>query len=218
MHHRKQPPNMDKTKIAIDIFNKCAKIYQDKFMGMDLYNDTFDLFCNSVTKEDAAILEIACGPGNITKYLLKKRPDFKVLGIDLSPNMIDLAKINNPAAEFQLMDCRDIGMIEKKYNAIMCGFCLPYLSKEESLKLISDASKLLKADGVMYLSTMEDDYSKSGFKKGSSGDEIFMHYHQADYLTSALKENDFKIIDLQRKDYPEQDGTTTKDLVIISRK
>ena len=165
---------MDKNKIAVDIFNKMANVYQDKFMNVDLYGTSFDLFCKKVEKENASVLELACGPGNITKYLLNKRPDFKIIGTDLAPNMIELAKINNPTAEFQLMDCRDIGMLEKKYDAIMCGFCLPYLSKEESIKLIADSSKILKPQGIFYLSTMEDDYNKSGFKKGSGGDEIFM--------------------------------------------
>lgn len=187
---------------------------------MDLYNDTFDLFCDAVEKEDAHILEIACGPGNITRYLLKKRPNYKILGTDLSPKMIDLAKANNPMAEFRLMDCRDISKLEESYDAIMGGFCLPYLSKEESLKLIHDASELLKPNGVIYLSTMEDDYNKSGFKASSSGgpDKLYIYYHQADYLTNALKKYGFKILDLQRRAYPEENGTSTTDLLILAKK
>lgn len=209
---------MDKSNSTIEVFNKCAVAYQDKFMDVGLYNDSLDLFCNSIRTHQADILEIACGPGNITKYLLGKRPDFKILGIDLASNMIALAKINNPTAEFQLIDCRDIGMIYKKYEGIMCGFCLPYLSGEEAVKLILDASRLLKLDGVLYLSTMEDDPAESGFKKSSDGDQLYINYHEADFLTNALRENDFKIIDLQRKVYQIQDGTTTTDLLIIARK
>lgn len=209
---------VDKTKIAVDVFNKHAEKYQDKFMDVSLYGDTFDFFCNNIENKNAEILELACGPGNITKYLLNKRPDLKILGTDLAPNMIDLAAINNPTAAFQIMDCRDIGKMNKKFDGIMCGFCLPYLSKEETIKLITDASKILKPKGVLYLSTMEDDYSKSGFKKGSAGDEIFMHYHKTDYLTNALTENNFKIINLKRQDYPETDGTITIDLIIIAQK
>ncbi len=209
---------MDKNKIAVDVFNKLASAYQDKFMDVNGYGDTFDFFCNSIKKENAEILELACGPGNITKYLLQKRPDFKILGTDLAPNMIDLAKLNNPTAEFQLMDCRDLERIEKKYEAIMCGFCLPYLSKEEAVKLIKDSSIVLKPKGLLYISTMEDEYSKSAFKKGSGGDEIFMHYHEAGYLTNALEENQFKILKLQRQDYPMPDGTTAIDLILIAEK
>lgn len=208
---------MNKNQTAVAVFNKNANLYQDKFMDVNLYGKSLDLFCNTL-KKDAEILELACGPGNITKYLLDKRADFKILGTDLAPNMVALAKINNPTAEFKVMDCREINKLEKKYDAIMCGFCLPYLSKEEAIKLIADASQLLKPCGVMYISTMEDDYAKSAFKKGSTGEEIFMHYHQADYLTQALKENKFMVIDLKRQDYPEKDGTKTTDLILTAEK
>lgn len=210
---------MDKTKLAVEVFNSCAKEYQDKFMYLDLYNDTFDLFCDSIKKQNADILEVACGPGNITKYLLKSRADFKILGIDLAPNMITLAANNNPAAEFKIMDCRDVSRMDKKFDGIMCGFCLPYLSKEEAIQFIKDASTLLQEGGVVYISTMEGDYNTSGLKKSSSGkNECYIHYHQADYLIGCLKENYFSILDLQRKNYPAQDGTTTVDLIIIARK
>ena len=209
---------MDKTKIAVEVFDKFATLYQEKFMDVNLYGDTFDFFCNTIKKQDADLFEIACGPGNITKYLLNKRPDLKIVGIDLASAMIELAKINNPAAEFHLMDCRQIATINKKFDAIMCGFCLPYLTKDETIKLFSDASKLLNPKGVFYISTMEDDYNKSGFKKGSTGDEIFMHFYQADFLLSILKENNFNILKLDRKEYAIMDGTKTTDLILIAEK
>lgn len=209
---------MDKTKIAIGVFDKLAKLYQEKFMDVNLYGDTFDFFCDTIEKQNAELLEIACGPGNITKYLLNKRPDLKIFGIDLAPGMIELAQINNPNARFQLMDCRKIGTINKKFDAIMCGFCLPYLTKDETIKLLNDASTLLNSKGVIYISTMEDDYNKSGFKKGSTGDEIFMHFYQADFLTSILKKNNFNILKLDRKEYDTTDGTKTTDLIIIAEK
>lgn len=208
----------DKTKIAVAVFNKRANEYQDKFMDTKLYQESFDFFCAQITKENADILDLACGPGNITKYLLRKRPDFNILGIDLSLNMIDLAKANNPTATFELMDCRAIGLIDKKYNAIMCGFALPYLSKEEALELITHASILLAPDGILYLSTMEGNYSSSGLQRSSSGDEIYIHFHEEDYLVNGLKGKDFEILELQRKHYLIQGGTETTDLIIIARK
>jgi ubiquinone/menaquinone biosynthesis C-methylase UbiE len=208
---------MDQTKIAVDIFNKLADVYQDKFMDVSLYHDSCNVFCDSLKKENPEILELACGPGNITKYLLEKRPDFKMLGTDLAPNMIELAKINNPTANFQLMDCRAIKSLNKKFDGIMCGFGLPYLSKEEAIQFIKESSKQLNKNGVLYISTMEDDNSKSGFKTGSTGDQMFQNYHQADYLTQALEENGYNIINLQRKEYYYNEQKTT-DLIIIAKK
>ena len=95
---------MDKTRLVVAVFDRRAQEYQDKYMDVGLYQDTFDLFCTSIAQEKAYILELGCGPGNITRYLLKQRPGFKILGIDLAPNMIELAQMNNPNAAFRLMD------------------------------------------------------------------------------------------------------------------
>ncbi len=211
---------MDKTKIAIEIFGDWAQQYQDKFMDLDLYHHSFDRFCELITTPNAQVLELACGPGNITSYLLRKRPDLKILGTDLSPKMLNLAKANNPAAEFKILDCRQIGQLETKYDAVMCGFGLPYLSKEEAIKFIQDTAVLLKDGGILYLSTMEDDYEKSGFKSPSSGGskQLYVHYHQADYLTGALEESGFAIMELTRQKYPETDGSETTDLILLARK
>jgi trans-aconitate methyltransferase len=209
---------MNKTQSAVDIFNRYADQYQNKYMDVSLYHDSLNVFCNLIPEKNASILDVACGPGNITKYLSDQRPDFKIQGIDLSPNMIKLAAINNPEAEFQLMDCRDIDKMNKRHEGVVLGFCLPYLSKEESLQLVNKAAKILTRGGVLYLSTMEDDYSKSGIQKSSSGDEIYMHYHQADYLENAIKESNLKIVSLTRLTYSATDGTPVTDLIIIAQK
>lgn len=209
---------MDNNNLAVHVFNKLAEDYQKKFMDVEAYHNSFDIFCESIKTPNAAILELACGPGNITQYLLNKRPDFIIQGTDLAENMIALAQINNPSVEFKVLDCRAIDCLSQKFDGIMCGFGLPYLSKEEAIKLILDAANILKPDGVLYLSTMEDDYSKSGLKRGSSGDELYIYYHQADYLTEALATNNFKIIDLQRQDYQFPDGSKNIDLLIIAKK
>ena len=56
---------MDKYKETFKTWNKVASLYEDKFMDLDLYNNTYDYFCELV-KDNAKILEIGCGPGNIT--------------------------------------------------------------------------------------------------------------------------------------------------------
>lgn len=202
---------------AADAFDKSAKIYQDKFMDVSLFADTFNFFSDYITADHSRILDIACGPGNITKYLLDRNPEYKILGIDLSPNMLDLAQANNPLAKFQLMDCREIDTIEQKFEGITCGFCLPYLTREEAIELIANVSRLLTPGGIFYLSTMEDDYTKSRFQTSSTGDQVYVHYHQEDYLTKAFKENNFDVVYLKRFRSPDKDGLMITDLVLIWR-
>lgn len=210
----------DKTRLAIQVFDAFAEAYQDKFMDVGLYRNSLDLFCASIQKEEASVLDIACGPGNLTRYLLNRRPQFRMLGIDLSSKMLDLANANNPEAEFQLRDCREVGKIGRNFDAVLCGFGLPYLSKEEAIQLISDIAGVLNPKGLFYLSTMEGDYAESGFRAPSSGGEekLFIHYHQADYLTDALGKSGFNILNLMRVKSPESEESSTADLIILAGK
>src|SRR5690606_38021251 len=99
---------MDRYQITFQTWDKVAEVYQDIFMDMALYNNTYDAFCSLIRNPNPRIFEIGCGPGNITRYLLSKRPDFKIEAIDIAPKMIKLAKTNNPQATFRVMDCREI--------------------------------------------------------------------------------------------------------------
>lgn len=180
---------MDRYKETFDTWNNIASIYQEKFMKVGLYNETYDFICSSIEKPNAKLLEIGCGPGNITQYLVAKRPDFDVFGIDIAPNMVELARENNPTARFAVMDSRQIGNLDTKYDGIIAGFCVPYLSQAESNQLISDACDLLNDNGLLYLSFVEGDPDKSGFKAGSGG-RVYFHYHRLDDLQSQL--NRFK--------------------------
>lgn len=209
---------MNSYKETFNTWNKVAKLYQDKFMDLDLYNETYDDLCENLSEKNPKILEIGCGPGNITKYLLKKRTDFDILGLDVAPNMIDLAKINNPQATFKVMDCREIDKIELKFDAIVCGFCLPYLSEFDFEKLVFDFGNLLNKRGIIYLSYVEGEEEQSSYQTGSSGDRIFFYFHSLKKIKLELNKNNFEIINLFNVNYSKNDGTNEDHTIILAKK
>lgn len=209
---------MDNYQETFNTWNKIANLYEDRFMDLTIYNESYDFFCNAITKENPSILEIGCGPGNITKYILKKRTDFKLDGIDVAPNMVELAKKNNPKAQFMVMDCREISSLTQKYDGIVCGFCLPYLSETDGAKFITDCSQLLNSSGVLYLSFVEGEKSKSGFQVGSSGDRSFFYYYRLDELKQLLSMNGFHKTNLFKIDYERADGSREIHTVLIALK
>lgn len=209
---------MDRDKETFETWNKIASLYQDKFMDLNAYNETYDFICNSITKNKAKLLEIGCGPGNITKYLLTKRPDFNIFGIDIAPNMIELAKKNNPTASFAIMDTRKIDEIETKYDGIVCGFCLPYLSENESQKFISDSSNLLNENGLIYISFVEGEPSESDFQVGSSGDRVYFYYHNLDEIKNQLLLNSFEEFKIFKVNYKKSETEFDIHTIITAKK
>lgn len=209
---------MDRYKETFETWNKIASLYQDKFMYLDLYNDTYDFVCSSLDKVNPKILEIGCGPGNITKYMLSQRSDLDIFGIDIAPNMVELAGKNNPAASFAVMDCRQIDEIKTKYDGIVCGFCLPYLSHPDSRKLISDCANLLNGGGLLYISFVEGDPCKSDFQSGSSGDRVYFYYYNLDDLKLQLVENRLEELQTFKVVYKKSETETDIHTIIIAKK
>ncbi|QBY05897.1 class I SAM-dependent methyltransferase [Thalassotalea sp. HSM 43] len=209
---------MDKYKTTVATFNKLAERYQDKYMNFEFYMDTYDDFCELVSKANAKIFEIGCGPGNISQYILQKRPDYQLYGIDLAPNMVALAKKNNPGAVFDVMDSRSISQVQGTFDALLCGFCTPYLSAEDVATLIKEARQRLVPGGIFYLSTMEGDDQHSGYQTSSAGDQVFIHYHQENVIVDVLQSNQFEVISVKRKQFTiDKDAANTTDMFIYAR-
>lgn len=179
---------------AIHIFNTHASFYAEKYMDVSQYHTALDIFCDNIKKQHASVLELACGPGNVTKYLLCKRPDINILATDLAPNMLQIAKETNPSIQTQLLDCRELLSLNRTFDAVVCAFATPYLSKEETIQLIKDVAFVLHRGGTCYISTMEDDYSKSGWQTSSKADKVYMYYHESGYLIKAMEENGLRLL------------------------
>ena len=64
---------MDRIKETTETWNNMASLYEEKFMYLDIYNETYKAFVNALPNGNAKVLEIGCRPGNITHYLLTQR-------------------------------------------------------------------------------------------------------------------------------------------------
>ncbi len=207
---------MDPYKITFDTYDRIAKIYEDKFMNMDLYNNTYDLFCELIPQA-ARIFEVACGPGNITRYLAQQRPDFRIEATDIAPAMLELARANVPTAHFQLMDGRAIDQATPGFGGIICGFGLPYFSQEDCVKFFRDCSQLLVDGGILYCSFVPGSYDRSGYQTGN-GKQIYFYYHPENYVLELLNNNGFEVVSIHSIGYPAKDGLTQEHKIIIARK
>lgn len=201
---------------SVATFDKLAKQYQDKYMDFDFYLDTYDRFCQLLTQHDARVLEIGCGPGNVSRYLLKQQPALQLLGIDLAPNMIELAQQNNPQALYSVQNCLQIDDLGT-FDAVFSGFCTPYLSTSEVAQLIQQVAQVLTRGGLLYLSTMEDTPERSGIQTSSAGDQVFIYYHQYPVLEKLLIDSGFDIIEIERKAFAANTAQATTDLFIYAR-
>jgi SAM-dependent methyltransferase len=101
----------------------------------------------SVLERGGLVLEIGCGSGLLTKYLVEA--GHRVLATDASPAMVDLARANVPGVTVQVLRVPD-DSLPYADAIISVGHPLSYLDNEEQLDraLIAIAGALGR-DGVL---------------------------------------------------------------------
>ncbi len=77
------------------------------------------------------ILDLACGPGTLSnRHARDVSPDGEVVGIDLAPGMIELARREAPAGlpvRFELMDMEALRFPHGYFDAAACGHGLQFV-------------------------------------------------------------------------------------------
>lgn len=181
-------------KETISTYNKVAKLYEEKFMHLDIYNEGYDHFLSLIPQAQADIFEVGCGPGNISFYMLHHRPSWKWRGIDAADKMVELANANNPTAHFEVGDARALRLESQSIDALVAGFCIPYFSFEECEAFFQSTFQGLRPKGIFYFSYVPGDRSRSGFISGSSGDRVFFYYHEKQSIMNLLINLGFKVL------------------------
>lgn len=70
----------------------------------------FDLLARVQADEPRYVVDLGCGPGNLSAALAERWPSAEVLGVDNSPEMIEAARAGtgqHPRVSFQLADIQD---------------------------------------------------------------------------------------------------------------
>ena len=210
---------MDHYQTTFETWDKLAELYFEKFSAIRIYDATYNSFCSLISKPNPEILEIGCGPGNVTRYLMDHRPDLKITGLDVAANMIAYARKMVPEAEFAVMDIRNLHEIKKNFDAILNGFCLPYQSKEDLDKFLEDCYAVLNTEGIIYLSCIEGEYSKSGMETGSKPEyRMQVFYYSQQYLQQVLTKYGFSILSMHLIPYPSEAEKQQVHIVLIGKK
>ncbi|HII08156.1 MAG TPA: class I SAM-dependent methyltransferase [Methanosphaera sp.] len=137
-------------------FNEEAQSFDAQVQkNIPCYNEMLTALINAIPddKENPKILDLGCGTGNITKRVMERFPQARVTCLDLSENMIEIAKqklSEYESIEYVIGDFTQM-QSDEKYDAIISSLALHHIpndeEKEQMYKSIYDS---LECGGVFY--------------------------------------------------------------------
>ncbi len=146
-----------------DSSNFMARVELNSRFGTNPYKWTLWLIDQIQFKKDAKILELGCGNGILWKSNLQKIPeDAQILLSDFSEGMLGDAKLALGGAaerfEYEVIDAEQIPHPDNSFDAVIANLMLYHVPDRK--KAISEISRVLKGDGVLYATTFGLNYMK----------------------------------------------------------
>jgi ubiquinone/menaquinone biosynthesis C-methylase UbiE len=104
----------------------------------------------AVPEKKGPILDVACGKGATTRYLLKFYPPEMVTGINISEKQLESGRANAPGATFRLMSATEMEFEDGSFETVMCVEAACHFQTRE--QFLKEAFRVLRPGGRLTLS------------------------------------------------------------------
>lgn len=111
--------------------------------------DTFVSFL----KPGSLVLDVGCGAGVKSQYLLDK--GLKVVGVDFSEKMIEIATCEVPGATFYVADIKDVNGLQETFDGVLAQAVLLHIPKAEAGDVVKGLRDKLVDGGYLYIAVKE---------------------------------------------------------------
>lgn len=116
--------NEEYKNMSVREFTKAAGRYESNHAGIyEMCKKDYPDILEELEKEAFSnLLDAGCGPAPMISLLAEKYPERHYTGLDLTPAMIEQAKMKQiPNAEFVVGDCENFPFEENAFDAIICS-------------------------------------------------------------------------------------------------
>jgi len=139
------------------------------------------------TVGDGEILDCGCGTGRDTDYFV--RNGMEAVGIDIAEGMIEHAQ-ENREGEFMEKDIRELDFDEDRFEGIWCSASIFFMPKKEMKEALKNLRKVLKPNGIIYISFKIGD---GKVEREKWGDSVIQYHLPEDEAVEVLNDSGFEI-------------------------
>lgn len=193
----------DQAKNTQESYDNIAAEYDkrisDELDHKPLERDLLDRFVASV---QGRLCDLGCGPGHVTRYLHAQGAD--AFGIDLSPGMVEQAKLRNPGIAFEQGDMRALDQDDDSLGGIVLLYSIIHIPRDEVTDVLRELRRALKPGGHLLI----------GFHKGQEilhqaelwgkAVNLDFYFFEPDEMAGYLRQAGFEVAEvIERPPYPE---------------
>lgn len=185
------------------VADRYLELFRHEFEEKPYDREVLRTFATAVGPR-AYVCDAGCGPcGHVTRILADH--GLNVVGIDVAPRCIELAKREQPSLKFEVMDLAKMAFAGNALDGIVAYYALHYMPKSALDAVFHEFARALRPDGRVLI------VAKNGDGEGwiddplGSGLKVFWSTPTAQELEDSLQQNGFTLLgNDQREPLPQE--------------
>lgn len=195
---------MQDTKDVLYCYNKTADRYADQFMdelnGKHLDRILLKAFA-ATNFQSGRTIDLGCGPGQTTKFLADCGMT-DIVGTDLSPEMITVAKRRNPQLHFETADMLNLPYKDASFGSAIAFYAVVHFDEEQMKKAFKEVARILSGGAQFLFSFHVGNNSVHLDNFLEQEVNIDFYFFETSKILALMVEAGFNIIDaLEREPY-----------------
>ncbi len=145
---------MASQKNIIDCYNKTATGYADKFIHELEHKHLDRILLKAFASENQGkekLIDLGCGPGQSTNYLVGCGVK-DILGVDISPGMIKVAKNIYPQLAFETADMLKLQYPDRSFGSAIAFYSIVHFDNDQLYTAFKEIRRVLKPGGQFLFS------------------------------------------------------------------
>lgn len=212
---------MNSQEKILNCYNTVADDYAAERWG-ELSKKHFDQLLlkefAAVNKDKGRCADFGCGPGQTTRYLYDNGVK-DIIGIDLSPAMINAARRLSPKIKFETGDLLNIGYSPGSLGSVLAFYAIVHFTGDQIRKCFGEINSVLKTRGDFLFSFHAGDEIVHFDKAHDKEVDIDLFFFKTDDIIELLNEIGFNIIDaVERRPYKDVEYPSRRAYIWAEKK
>ncbi|MFI9360482.1 methyltransferase domain-containing protein [Kitasatospora sp. NPDC053057] len=189
-------------------YDTVAEEYLERIGGELAHKAVDRALLGAVVEEaaDGVVADLGCGPGHVAGWLAGRGA--RVVGIDLSPRMVELAGREHPGAEFRTGDLLALPAADGEFAAAVALYSVIHLEPDELLPAFTEVRRVLRPGGVLLVSFHLGTEVRRLDEWWGHRVDVDFHFLETDAVAARLTEAGFAVeARLEREGLPEEADT-----------
>lgn len=146
-----EPADVTETRAAYDLVAEdYADLLRDDLAGSKYDRAVLGVFAEQVARAGGGpVGDLGCGPGRIAGHLAGLGMD--VVGVDLSPGMVEVAQRDHPSVRFEVGTMAALPFADGELAGALAWYSVIHTPEERQGELYAEFARVVRPDGVLLL-------------------------------------------------------------------